>query len=202
MNSFVQRHGVGMLLVLLLYSLPTATLLSEDWPRFRGPTGDGISSDVKVPLKWGDTNNLKWKLKLPGKGFSSPIVAGDYVFVTCYSDADRDADRDLNDLKRHLLCVHRHKGEVVWSKVVRSTSAENRGPSFGTRHGFASHTPVSDGERVYVLFGNSGVLAFDMKGKELWRQDVGKENASMFGSAASPILHQGQLIVTASAESE
>jgi outer membrane protein assembly factor BamB len=182
---------------LFLSNLPT-TLLSSDWPRFRGPTGNGVSSDEKIPTEWGDTNNLKWKLKLPGKGFSSPIVVGDFVFVTCYSDADGN----LANLKRHLLCVHRHEGNVVWSKVVSSTAGENRGPSFGTRHGFASHTPVSDGERVYVLFGNSGVLAYDMKGNELWKQDVGKENASMFGSAASPILHKGQLIVTAAAESE
>jgi hypothetical protein len=133
-----------------------------------------------------------------GKGFSSPIVVGDYVFVTCYSDADRD----LEDLKRHLLCVDRHKGDVAWSKVVPSTVAEIRGPAFGTSHGYASHTPVSDGERVYVLFGNTGVLAFDMKGKQLWQKDVGNENASMFGSAASPILYKDRLIVTAAAESE
>ena len=198
MNSFVQRQGGGMLLVLFLCSVPKTSLLSADWPRFRGPAGDGISSDAKVPTQWGDKNNLNWKLKLPGKGFSSPIVVGDYVFVTCYSDAEGD----LNNLKRHLLCVHRHQGDVVWSKVVPSTARENRGPGFGTKHGYASHTPVSDGERVYVLFGNSGVLAFDMKGKELWKQDVGKESASMFGSAASPILYKDQLIVTASAESE
>ena len=198
MNSFVQRPGSSMLLALFLCSVPTTSLLSADWPRFRGPTGDGISSDTKIPKQWGDKNNHNWKLKLPGKGFSSPIVVGDYVFVTCYSNAEGD----LGNLKRHLLCVHRHKGNVVWSKVVRSTARENRGPRFGTSHGFASHTPVSDGDRVYVLFGKSGVLAFDMKGKELWKQDVGKESNSMFGSAASPILYKDQLIVTASAESE
>ena len=198
MNSFVQRHGGGVLLALFLCSVPNTSLLSADWPRFRGPAGDGVSSDANIPKKWSDTNNLKWKLKLPGKGFSSPIVVGEYVFVTCFSDAGGD----LSNLKRHLLCVDRQNGNVVWSKVVRSAAREIRGPSFGTKHGYASHTPVSDGERVYVLFGNSGVLAFDMNGNELWKQDVGNESASMFGSAASPILYKDQLIVTASSESE
>ena len=190
---------------LLTVTLTLATTLATvgstvagDWPRFRGPDGEGVSSDENIPTEWSDQKNLKWKLKMPGKGFSSPIVVGDYVFITCYSDADRD----LKDLKRHLLCVHRHNGNVVWSKVVPSTVTETRGPAFGTSHGYASHTPVSDGERVYVLFGNAGVLAFDMKGKQLWQRDVGNENASMFGSAASPILYKDRLIVTATAESE
>ena len=135
---------------------------------------------------------------MPGRGFSSPIVVGDYVFVTCYSGVDAD----LKNLKRHLLCVHRHEGEVVWSSVVPSAAPEIRGPSYGTNHGYASHTPVSDGERVYVVFGNTGVLAFDMKGKQLWQRSIGTENAARFGSAASPILYEERLIVIAGAESE
>ncbi|MBP87731.1 MAG: serine/threonine protein kinase [Planctomycetaceae bacterium] len=135
---------------------------------------------------------------MPGKGFSSPIVIGDYVFVTCYSDAEGD----LKNLKRHFLCVQRSDGEIAWSKVVPSSAPKVRGPSFGTGHGYASHTPASDGERIYVLFGNTGVLAFDMKGKQLWQKDVGQESAAMFGSAASPILYKDRLIVTAGGESE
>ena len=174
-------------------------LPAADWPRFRGPTGEGVSNDTEVPTVWSDDdNNLKWKLELPGKGFSSPIVVGNVIFVTCYSDADGD----LANLKRHLLCVDRGDGQVVWSKVVPSAAPEIRGPSFGTSHGYASHTPVSDGERVYVLFGNTGVLAFDMKGNRLWQKSVGAENAAMFGWASSPILYGNRLIVTAGAESE
>jgi hypothetical protein len=188
----------GILSVIILCVCFSSPLKAADWPRFRGPTGQGISSDAKVPIEWSDTKNLKWKLKLPGKGFSSPIVVGDYVFVTCYSQAEGD----LEDLQRHLLCVQRHTGNIVWSKIVPSAAPEARGPGFGTRHGFASHTPVSDGERVYVLFGNTGVLAFDMMGERLWQQDVGRENAAMFGSGASLILYKDRLIVTAGDESE
>ena len=197
-NAPRTQYFRAVLSVVVLCIFFTSQLKAADWPRFRGPAGDGTSSDPKVPSEWSDTKNLEWKLELPGKGFSSPIVVGDYVFVTCYSNADGD----LKNLKRHLLCVQRHEGKVVWSKVVPSAAPEARGPGFGTRHGYASHTPVSDGERVYVLFGNSGVLAFDMQGKQLWQQDVGRENAAMFGSGASPILYKDRLIVTAGAESE
>ena len=197
-HSFPRYRGNGILLAAAVCISLNSTLPAADWPGFRGPTGEGISNDSTVPTRWSDDENLKWKLQMPGKGFSSPLVVGDYVFVTCYSEADGD----LENLKRHLLCVHRHRGQVVWSKVVPSAAAEIRGPSFGASHGYASHTPVSDGEHVYVLFGNTGVLAFDMEGKELWRTSAGAENAAMFGSGASPILYKDRLIITAGAESE
>lgn len=197
-ESFADRLGVGMLLIASICNSLSSTVEAADWPRFRGPNGDGVASETEVPTQWSDKTNLKWKREMPGKGFSSPIVVGENVFVTCYSDAEGN----LRNLKRHLLCIQRSDGEIAWSKVVPSGAPEVRGPSFGTGHGYASHTPVSDGERIYVLFGNSGVLAFDLKGKQLWQQDVGRENAAMFGSGASPILYKDRLIVTAGAESE
>ena len=196
-HTLLRSHCAVNLFSVLFYVSVVSTLMGADWPRFRGPDGYGISDDSKIPTEWNDKRNLKWRLELPGAGFSSPIVVGDSVIVTCYSGAD-----DLANLKRHLVCVDRHKGQVTWSKVFPSKARETRGPAFGTKHGYASHTPVSDGERIYVLFGNTGVLAFDMTGKQLWQKSVGEENASMFGSAASPILYKDRLIVTAAAESE
>jgi len=195
-DAMLRRRRAGMFLLLLLVIPLAATRLSAaEWRQFRGPNGQAISSDTNIPTEWSDEKNVKWKLKMPGKGFSSPLVVGDKVLVTCYSS-------DAEGLKRHLVCVDRRSGKVAWSKVVPSKVAERSGPRFGTSHGFASHTPVSDGENIYVLFGNTGVLAFDMQGKQLWQQSVGSENASMFGSAASPILYKDRLIVTAAAESE
>ena len=132
---------------------------------------------------------------MPGRGFSSPIVVGNSVLVTSYSEPG-------GVLKRHLVCIDRHTGQVRWSKVIPSSVAEPPGAAFGTQHGFASHTPVSDGQHVYVLFGNTGVLAFNLRGEQLWQQSVGEESASMFGSGTSPILYNDRLIVTAGAESE
>lgn len=188
----------ALMCVAFLCVSPVLCLRAADWPRFRGPAGVGVSSDSSVPTVWSDTKNLQWKLELPGKGFSSPIVVGDKIFVTCYSQANNATA----DLTRHLLCVDRNDGEIVWSKSVVSELPVFDGPSFGTRHGHASHTPVSDGERVFVLLGSSGVFAFDMAGNQLWRKTVGQKDASMFGSASSPVLYKDSLIVTAGSESE
>jgi len=197
-HSFRRYRAAGTLLNVAVWISLGASLPAADWPCFRGPTRAGISSDTEIPTEWSDDVNVNWKRKMPGKGFSSPIVVGDHIFVTCYSEADGD----LTNLKRHLLCVNRDDGEVVWGEVVPSGAPESRGPSFATSHGYASHTPVSDGEQVYVLFGNTGVLAFDMKGNQLWQKSVGAENAAMFGSGSSPIVYEDRLIVTAGAESE
>ena len=180
----------------LLGSLLVAPCLlqAEDWSGFRGSGSQGVSSDEKIPVEWGDEKNLKWKLELPGKGFSSPIVVGKQVLVTCYSGTSAS-------VKRHLVSVDRQTGTIAWVTSVDSKVAESRGASFGTSHGFASHTPVSDGKHIYVLFGKSGVYAFDMEGKEIWNKSVGT-GSSTFGSAASPILYKDHVIVTAASESQ
>lgn len=165
------------------------------WPRFRGPDGSGTSTDTRIPVQWSDEKNLAWKTEMPGKGFSSPIVFGDRVYVTCYSN-----EQDLDHVKRHLVCVDRSNGKIVWSKTVDATAPEREERRMAA-HGYASHTPVTDGERIYAMFGATGVIAFDMSGEELWRRDVGREQASRFGSSSSPILHGDLVIVTAGNES-
>ena len=182
----------------LLGALIIPPVTAADWAGFRGPGSRGISKDTRIPKEWDDTRNLKWRLELPGAGYSSPVVVDDFVFVTCYTDADDDLSR----LKRHLVCVDRRTGRTKWTKTVQAAVSERPVPAFAGRPGYASHTPVSDGERIYVLFGNAGVLAFDMQGQKLWQTDVGTENAAMFGSAASPILYKDHVIVMAGAESE
>lgn len=178
--------------------LATAPAVAADWTGFRGPGSRGISVDAKVPSEWDNSKNLNWNVKLPGKGYSSPIVVGDRVIVTCYSDDGGD----LSGLKRHLTCLDRKTGKELWSKSIPSTSQERQIPRFAGTPGYASNTPVSDGERIYVLFGNSGMFAFDMSGKQIWQKDVGSESAAMFGSASSPILYKDNVIVTAGSESE
>lgn len=181
-----------------LLAVPDCASSADDWAGFRGPGASGISDDAEVPTEWSDSKNLKWKRKLPGKGYSSPIVVGDRVFVTCYSGDSGD----LSGLKRHLVCVDRKTGNEVWSKTIASTKSERAIPRFAGTPGYASNTPVSDGERVYLLFGNSGVFCFDLEGRQIWTQDVGSESAAMFGSASSPILYGETVVVTAGSESE
>jgi outer membrane protein assembly factor BamB len=152
-----------------------------DWTRFRGPNGSGISSSNEVtPTTWSESENLRWKVPLPGPGSSSPIVVGDRVFVTCWSGYGTDANDpgDQKELKRHLLCIDANTGNTVWSKAVEPYLPEDEFRGMFTQHGYASHTPVSDGEQVYVFFGKTGALAFDMEGNRLWQTSVGTESGA------------------------
>lgn len=176
-----------------------------DWPRFRGPNGSGISPDATAPpTEWGTDKNIRWKSELPGPGVSSPIVVGNKVLVTCYSGyGDRKTEGNVEDLKRHLVCVDRNTGSVLWTGTIPVSLPEDPYSGAGVpSHGYASHTPVSDGERVYAFFGKSGIVAFDLNGKQLWQTSVGTSSGRMrWGSAASPILHGENVIVNASDES-
>ncbi len=184
----------------------TLSTARADWTRFRGPNGSGVAADKDAtPTTWSDKENLKWKIALPGAGVSCPIVVGDKVFVTCYSGygVNREDIGKEKDLKRHLVCIDRATGKTVWEKVVPSTAAEDPYQGMGVpQHGYASHTPTSDGKNVYVFFGKSGVLAFDMAGNQLWQASVGtKSDDREWGSSSSPILYEDLLIVPAGAES-
>ncbi|MEM7049701.1 MAG: PQQ-binding-like beta-propeller repeat protein [Acidobacteriota bacterium] len=183
--------------VLLVLS---ASQVAADWSRFRGPDGSGSVSGPAVPSEWSLENNLKWRTALVGKGLSSPIVHGERVFVTAYTGygMDRRKPGEVADLVRHLLAFDRATGEEVWRASVKTPGGEDPYEGFLTQHGYASSTPVTDGERVYALLGRSGLYAFDWEGKELWRQEVGtKSDPARWGSAASPILVGDVLVVNA-----
>lgn len=195
------------LVVLLTLAIGDSLVDAEDWIRFRGPNGSGVvNSDESVPVQWSPTQNVKWKLALPGAGVSSPIVVGDRVFVTCYSGygLDRANPGDINDLKRHLVCVDAKSGEMIWEKSIDAVQPEDPYTGAGVpSHGYASHSPVSDGENVYVFFGKTGAFAFDFDGNQLWHTPLGTESdPHRWGSASSPILLDDKVIVTASSESQ
>ena len=175
---------------------------AANWPQFRGPDGSGVSGDLNAPAEWSATKNLKWKTPLPGPGSSSPIVWKDRVFITCYSGYGDGGNGSVGDLKRHLLCLDAVTGKSLWDKEIASAVAEDAFRGYITEHGYASNTPATDGERVYVFFGKTGVLAFDFDGKELWRTSVGTKSAvKKWGSASSLVLYKNFVIVNAAEES-
>lgn len=183
-----------------------APAIADDWGRFRGENGSGVAREAtNLPTKWNDRDNLAWKLELPGPGSSSPIIIGDKVFVTCWSGYGTDATADVKDqsnLKRHLVCIDRQSGKVLWEYSETAALPEDRYGGMFAEHGYASHTPVSDGKHVFVFFGKSGVLAFDMRGKQIWKTMVGDGlDPRQWGSACSPVLYKNLVIVLASAES-
>ncbi len=175
------------------------------WPRFRGPDGAGAAPDASIPLHWSATENLKWRLDLPGPGSSSPIVWGDRAFVTCYSgygDGDgKRKDAGPSELVRHLLCVELASGRVLWQVDEPAGQAEDLYEGYLPEHGYASSTPATDGERIYCFFGKSGVYAYDFAGKRLWSAPTGTLSSAMvWGSAASVVLHEGLVFVNAGDE--
>lgn len=200
------RLGFKSISLVVCSCLIAGSLTAGDWSRFRGPNGSGISQDTQeTPVSWNDKENINWKVALPGPGLSSPVVVGNKVFVTCWSGygTDRRDPGDQKDLMRHLVCVDRESGKVLWSKSVEPYLPVERFTGMFAENGYASHTPVSDGQRVFVFFGKSGVHAFDMEGNKLWSKSVGTESDPRnWGSASSPILYKNLVIVTASAESE
>ncbi|MDB5390445.1 MAG: Pyrrolo-quinoline quinone, partial [Planctomycetaceae bacterium] len=204
-NPIVNQTGLRFFISLLLLALHAQTVSAADWSRFRGPNGEGISTDTKVPTTWSQTENLRWKLELPGPGSSSPIVLGDRIFVTCYSGygVPKADGGDIKSLQRHLVCVDRADGKIRWTKTVLGDLPEDGYEGYIAEHGYASNTPVSDGERVFCFFGKSGVAAFDLDGQQLWLTGVGKESSNRrWGSGASLILHKDLVIVNASEESQ
>ena len=183
---------------------PIARSDAGDWTRYRGPNGSGVSADeAAVPTKWSATENMKWKIKLPGPGHSSPIILGDKILITCWIGyaAGEGSSGDQQDLRYHLLCLDRTDGKTIWDKEVKPALPEENYRGMFTQHGYTTHTPATDGERVYAFFGKTGVVAFDLKGEQLWQTSVGTErNNKGWGSASSPILYKDFVIVLASIE--
>ncbi len=172
-----------------------------DWMQFRGPGGLGISDEKETPVKWGAGENIAWQVDLPGPGASSPIVVGDCVFVTSYSGYGLVPNEgDQKDLRRHLLCLDRKSGKELWQKTFEPKLPEHKYQGEGSYHGYAASTPASDGQRLYVFFGKSGVFCFDLEGKELWQASVG-DGTNGWGSGCSPVLFGNLLLVNASIES-
>jgi len=196
-RQFFQLRELSIFLCMLLL---TASASADDWLRFLGSAGVATSNDSKVPMEWSADKNVAWSAKLPGPGASSPIVVGDRIFLTCYTGYGDGSKGKIADLKRHLFCFDRANGETKWKFTIDNSEVKGEDPykSFIQQHGYATHTPVSDGKNVYAFFGKAGVVALDLDGKELWRKPVeSKINKTRFGSGASPILYKNQLIINA-----
>ena len=200
--SSLVRTGGFAILALTLFS---GTVSGEDWMRLRGPGATGVSKDTGLPIHWSATKNVVWKTALPGRGGSSPITLNGKIYLTAYTGygMERRKPGDQNNLTLHVLCFNRADGKRIWDKTSKPLLPEqpfNKGHI--DLHGYASATPVTDGESLFVFFGRSGVRAYDLDGKQLWHTTVGSKVYRLgWGSGASPILFGDLLIVNASIES-
>ena len=152
------------------------------WARWRGPSGQGIVSGSGYPDSWSGTENVKWKVPVPGSGNSSPIVWGDRIYVTTAYDGGR---------RLSVIAVNRADGTKLWETFA----PDGRTPHGAHyKNGYASATPATDGQRVYASFGSRGLLALDMAGKQVWFRDLGQMDA-YHGTAGSPLLYKDRLIL-------
>ena len=186
--------------ILIIYFL-NALLFSSlsqanDWPRFRGPTEDGHAKVKSIPLKWSATENVKWKVPVPGKGWSSPVLSDGRVYLTtAYAQGD---NQDAAGVKRELrvLCFDAENGKTVWDTKVFDQKASSR--PIHQKNSHASPTPIIENGKVYVHFGHMGTACLDLKGEIVW---VNKELAynPVHGNGGTPIVVGDLLIFSADA---
>lgn len=168
----------------VLFVLSPGVVLAENWPGWRGPRGDGTSHETALPLTWSESNNVRWKTPIPGKGHSSPIAWGNRVFVsTCLE----------NEGERVLICLDRRSGSILWQRVVLIAPLEKK----HSLNSYASATPVTDGKHVWVAFlayPDMQVACYDFNGNRVWMRSPGKL-LSVHGFCSSPILHKNLVIL-------
>jgi outer membrane protein assembly factor BamB len=155
----------------------------RNWPRFRGPSGQGETVGAAPPIEWNNAGkNILWRTKVPGRGNSSPVVWGDRVFLTSSDEKGKE---------RFVHCFDRGDGRLVWSKRVPAKPPE---PFVRDKNGYASSTPVTDGERVIACFGSCGLVCYDFAGNLQWQYADYKVRTT-HGTGASPVLYQDLVIL-------
>ena len=208
-NTMNLRPTISMSLCVLaavaLHADPAA-----NWHQWRGPEGSGFAPEANPPLEWSESQNVKWKVELPGSGASTPIIWNDKVFILTavptgetVETGESTDDGDQGNRRRRqapqeiqqfaVVCLDRNTGKVLWNKVAREQLPHE---GHHRDHGFASASPVTDGEHLFAFFGSRGLYAFDMEGNLKWEVDFGDMNTrNSFGEGTSPALYEDTLVV-------
>jgi outer membrane protein assembly factor BamB len=165
---------------LVIFSFTVAR--SENWPQWRGPTANGVSSEKNLPSRWTPEENVNWKLAMPAWSGSTPIIWGDRIFLNV-------AETDANI---YLWCVDRTSGKMLWKKLLSGGDVKMR------KQNMSSPSPVTEGKSVYVMTGTGILKGFDFSGQELWSRDIQKDYGQFglnWGYASSPLLFGDSLYV-------
>lgn len=174
--------------------------IAGDWPQFRGPDGQGNSTERNLPTEWDGRKNVVWQTPLPGPGGSSPVVSGSQVLLTCYRGFNEPGNRgDMQKLERLLVSFDRATGRIQWTTPTPAKLPEQE--TIRDEHGYATSTPAVDERNIFVFYGKSGAHSFTRQGKLVWSADVGS-GLNGWGSAASPVLYRDLVFINASVESE
>lgn len=174
---------------LLFLILSVSGIRAQNWPCWRGPEGDGTSNESGVPVKWDSVTNVLWKVRVPGSGYSSPVVWEGKLFLTTALTATHE---------KQLLCFNSGNGRLLWQKTVLNTPFEPKHDN----NGYASGTPATDGKMVYVSFLDGKdvvVAAYDFAGKQVWLKRPGTFS-SPHGYSCSPVLYEDKVIINADSQ--
>lgn len=166
-----------MLLILILLLFP------QDWPQFRGPTGQGVSDERGLPLTWSENKSVRWKVAIPGRGWSSPVVQGDRIWLTTATEEGKSL---------RAIAIDRNTGAILLNvEIFRLKSARLA----NGKNSFASPTPVVEGDRVYLHFGAFGTACITQSGEIVWKTRLEYDNGQ-HGTGGSPLIYEDLLIVS------
>lgn len=196
--------------IMLLLAMVACRAGADNWHRWRGPNADGSSVTADPPIHWGEDKNIKWKVEIPGKGSSTPIIWEENIIVLTAIPTDRQDEsakkppqvepfqfgtgpQPTNYYQFVLLCYDRETGTEKWRSVAVEAVPHEPGHATNT---YASSSPVTDGKQIFVSFGSHGIFCFDFNGRPIWKRELGKMRTRRgFGEATSPALHAGILVV-------
>ncbi len=196
MKHFFSRWITASLL------LGAAPVFGDTWPQFRGPAGDGHAKAKNLPLEWSEDKGVAWKTAIPGRGWSSPVIAGGKVYLTTAVAKNGDEDSLETDRSLRTLCLDAATGKVVWDVEVFVQDGARSPKSIHKKNSHASPTPIWDNGKLYVHYGHEGTACLDpATGKKLW------ENREFFysplhGNGSSPILVEGKLVFSCDGDKE
>ncbi len=185
------------------------TLKLQNWHQWRGPLACGVAPVANPPTTWDESTNIKWKVKVPGKGTATPIVWGDQIFLITAIKTDRevelppppaDAPKNPFNIQRPtnfhqfvVMCVDRRTGQTLWQHMAKEEVPHEGHHNDGS---FASSSPTTDGSHLYVNFGSRGVYCYDLAGNQKWSRDLGKMLIfNYFGEGSSPVVHGDSVVV-------
>jgi len=194
-----------LLVVFTIFLLACDVFAEANWPQFRG-SSSGIAEDKALPETWSTTENIVWTVEIPGRGWSSPVVWGDKIFVTSViKEGDFETpkkglylggDREKASDKTHrwmVYCIDWNKGNIVWERLAHKAVPQQ---PVHLKSTYASETPVTDGQRLYVYFGSLGPFCYDLDGNKLWSQKWPSfKIRNNWGTAASPVLYKDRLYI-------
>jgi outer membrane protein assembly factor BamB len=201
------------IIFIMVFARVNASEYDDNWPAWRGPLFTGEAVKGTPPTTWSEEKNVKWKISIPGKGLSSPVIWGDQIFITSAIPLDKKVPADeikkikesqpqwmqsMSSVPEYLqqfvvYSIDRKNGKIIWQKVVREQF-----PHEGTHKdgSWASQSCVTDGEFLIASFGSYGIYCFDLKGNLIWQKDLGEMNIkASFGEGSSPALYRNYLIV-------